>query len=333
VATDFQKTLSRGRAERRRGGKPLLRGVQDFWNDLRRHWVILVLALPGIGLIFLFRYVPMFGLVVAFEEFHADTRFFSPWVGLRNFRLLFGSPVLFQIVRNTLVLNSLFIVATTLCSVTIALLLNEVRVNLFKGIAQSLMFLPFFMGWAVVAMVMYGFLDYEVGTVNMVLRSMGREKIAFGSDPKAWPWILTLIRIWKGTGSGCILYLAALAGINPELYEAAEIDGANRFQKIRYISLPLLVSVVILVTLLAIGRIFYGDFGMIYAIVGNNSLLYETTDVIDTYIIRALQTTTNFGMSTAVGFSQSVVGFITVFGSNWLVRLYSRRQGENYALF
>jgi putative aldouronate transport system permease protein len=275
----------------------------------------------------------MFGLVVAFEDFRADTGFLSPWVGLRNFRILFGSPVVWQIVRNTLVLNALFLAATTFFSVLIALLLNECRSNLFKGISQSLMFLPFFMGWSIVAMVLYGFLDYEVGTVNVVLRALGREPIAFGTDPKLWPWLLTLIRIWKGTGSGCVLYLAALAGINPELYEAAEIDGANRLHKILHISLPLLLPVIILLTLLAIGRIFYGDFGMIYALVGNNALLYETTDVIDTYIIRALQSTTNFGMSTAVGFSQSILGFIMVFGSNWLVRVYSRRHGEDYALF
>jgi len=320
---------------RRRGGiiSSSLRELCNLWLDLREHWQILALAMPGIALIFIFRYVPMFGLVVAFEDFRADTRFLSPWVGLRNFRLLFGSPVLWRIVRNTLVLNILFLVSTTFSSVAVALLLNEVHSNIFKGLCQSVMFLPFFIGWSVVAMILYGFLDYETGTINMILRSMGYERIMFGSNPALWPWILTLLRVWKGAGSGCVIYLAALAGINPELYEAAEIDGANRWHKVRYINLPMLVPVIILLTLMAIGRIFYGDFGMIYAIVGNNSLLYETTDVIDTYIIRALQSTTNFGMSTAAGFSQSILGFVMVFGSNWLVKVYSRRHGEDYALF
>jgi putative aldouronate transport system permease protein len=195
------------------------------------------------------------------------------------------------------------------------------------------MFLPFFMSWTVVAMLVYGFFDYEAGMINTILKDLGIERVSFYSKPEWWPVILTTLRIWKGTGSGCILYLAVLVGIDPQLYEAAQIDGASRWARIRRISLPLLAPTIILVTLLAIGRIFYGDFGMIYAIVGNSASLYPTTDVIDTYIIRALQSTTNFGMSTAVGLSQSVLGFICVFGSNWVVKRWSEARGEDYSLF
>jgi len=303
--------------------------VQQLWINR----VVLFLALPAIVLIFVLRYVPMFGIVVAFQDFQAQTGFLSPWVGLRNFRLLFESPVLVRIVRNTIVLNLLFIAFGTFFSVVIALLLNELGNPIFKKLTQSIMFLPFFMSWSVVSMVVYGLFDYEVGTVNVLLRDLGYQRINFYNKPEWWPWILTLLRVWKGTGSGCVIYLAVLVGIDPQLYEAAAMDGASRWQRMREISLPLLVPTIILLTLLAIGHIFYGDFGMIYAIVGSSASLYPTTDVIDTYIIRALQSTINFGMSTAVGLSQSVLGFIFVFGSNWLVKKWSERRGEDYSLF
>jgi putative aldouronate transport system permease protein len=304
-----------------------------FFQHLNNNKLILLIALPGIALIFLLRYLPMFGIVVAFEDFQAATGFFSPWVGLRNFRLLFGSPVIWRLVRNTLLLNTIFIVVETLFSVGVALALNEVGRPWFRKLAQSIMFLPFFMSWTVVAMIVYGFFDYESGMINTVVKSLGIERLSFYSKPEWWPAILTILRVWKGTGSGCILYLAVLVGIDPQLYEAAQIDGASRWARIRRISLPLLTPTIVLVTLLAIGRIFYGDFGMIYAIVGNSASLYPTTDVIDTYIIRALQNTTNFGMSTAVGLSQSVLGFICVFGSNWIVKKWSEARGEDYSLF
>jgi len=314
-------------APRRRGGVP------GFLHAIFSNRLIILLALPGAVLIFLLKYVPMFGIVVAFEDFRADTGFLSPWVGFDNFRLLFGSPVLWRIIRNTISLNVLFIIVTTIFSVGMALMLNELAHPLFKKLTQSIMYLPFFMSWTVVAMLLYGFFDFESGMINSVIKLFGASPVSFYDKPDWWPAILTILRVWKGTGSGCILYLAVLVGIDFQLYEAAEIDGASRWQRLRFISLPLLTPTIILVTLLAIGRIFYGDFGMIYTVVGDNALLYPTTDVIDTYIIRALTTTTNFGMSTAVGLSQSVLGFICVFGSNWIVKKWSQRRGEDYSLF
>jgi putative aldouronate transport system permease protein len=305
----------------------------EFLGHLWSNGLLVLLALPAAILIFVLRYVPMFGIVIAFEDFSASKGFFSPWVGLKNFRLLFTSPVLWRIIRNTILLNVLFIFSGTIFSVSVALGLNELGNAFFKKIAQSIMFLPFFMSWAVVAMVVYGLFDYEIGTVNVLLRDLGKQRLSFYNKPEWWPWILTVLRIWKGTGSGCVLYLAVLVGIDPQLYEAASMDGASRWHRIRHISLPLLVPTIILLTLLSIGRIFYGDFGMIYAIIGNSAALYPTTDVIDTYIIRALQRTVNFGMSTAVGMSQSVLGFICVYGSNWIVKKWSQRRGEDYSLF
>jgi putative aldouronate transport system permease protein len=300
---------------------------------IRQNWTLFLLALPGLLLIFMFSYAPMFGIVIAFQDYSPRTMFASPFVGLRNFRLLFESPIAGRLVANTLLLNFMFIVATTFFSVLIALLLNEVRSTMFKRVTQSVMFLPFFMGWTIVAMVLFGLVDYNVGTINALLAQLGAEKVIVTDKPELWPWILTVIRVWKGTGAGCIIYLAVLVAVDPQLYEAAAIDGAGRWQRMRYISLPSLVPVIILLVLLDIGRIFYGDVGMIYAVIGNQANLFATTDVIDTYILRALQSNSNYGMSAAVGLSQSVLGFICVFGSNWMVKKYSERRGEDYRLF
>lgn len=284
-------------------------------------------------LIFAFSYIPMLGSVIAFENYSPRTGFFSEWVGLRNFALLWDSPVLWRLLRNTAGLNIMFIVAETIAGVVLALLLNEVRWTVFKRFSQSVLFLPYFMGWTIVAMVLFGLIDYDVGTINVLLERLGLEKVLIASEAGLWPFILTAIRVWKYAGSGCIIYLAVLVSIDPQLLEAAAIDGAGRWQRMRYISLPTLVPVVILLTLLAIGRIFYGDLGMIYAVVGNKAMLYSTTDVIDTYILRALASNANYGFSAAVGLSQAVLGFIFVFGSNWLVKQYSRLRGEDYTLF
>jgi putative aldouronate transport system permease protein len=299
----------------------------------RQNWSLFLLALPGIVLIFMFSYAPMVGVVIAFEDYSPRTVFASPFVGLRNFTTLFGSSIAGRLIGNTLLLNFMFIIATTLFSVVVAILLNEMRSTVFKRFSQSVMFLPFFMGWTIVAMVLFGLIDYNVGTINALLVPLGFERVILTDKPEIWPLILTLIRVWKGTGAGCIIYLAVLVSVDPQLHEAAAMDGAGRWGRIRYISLPALLPVIILLVLLDIGRIFYGDFGMIYAVIGNQANLYSTTDVIDTYILRALQTNSNYGFSAAVGFSQSVLGFICVFGANWMVKKYSERRGEDYRLF
>jgi putative aldouronate transport system permease protein len=307
--------------------------LQEFFSYIRENWLLFALAAPGVILIFLFSYIPLFGNIIAFQDYSPRTMFASPWVGFRNFRLLVESPLVLRLVVNTITLNMYFIVATTFFAVTSALLLNEVRLVGFKRLAQSLMFLPFFMGWTVVSMVLFGLIDYQVGTINAFLEAIGRERIIITDKPELWPWILTVIRIWKGTGAGCIIYLAALTSVDTQLYEAAAIDGANRWQRMRFISLPALIPVIILLVLLDIGRIFFGDFGMIYAVIGDKAQLYPTTDVIDTYLLRALRTNSNYGFSAAIGLMQSVLGFIFIFGSNWIVKTYSERRGEDYSLF
>jgi putative aldouronate transport system permease protein len=307
--------------------------IKRYWDYFLSNWTLLLLALPGVVFFLLFNYLPMFGIVVAFQDYNVNTGFLSPWIGLENFKFLWQSPVLVRIVRNTIVLNTLFITAGTVSSVLIALLLNEVRSRVFKASSQLVMFLPFFMSWAIVSMLLYGLFDYNVGSVNRFIAELGLDKIAFTTNPNFWPFILTGVRVWKFTGSDCIIYLAVLVSIDPQMYESAAIDGAGRLSRMRYISLPSLLPTIIILTLLAIGRIFYGDYGMLYALIGQNPMLYETTDVIDTYILRALKTNTSFGMSAAVGLSQSFLGFIFVLGSNLLVKWWSHRRGEKYELF
>jgi putative aldouronate transport system permease protein len=304
-----------------------------LWNYGRTNWILYLLGLPGLLVIFLIRYIPMFGLVVAFEDFRPETGFLSKWVGFRNFDVLFNSPAAVRLVRNTVVLNGLFLAVTLVCSILVALLLNEIRIAWFKKITQSLMFLPFFVSWSVVAIIVDGMLRQRAGTLTPLVVLIAGSPVDPFAKATWWPWILTIIRIWKDTGASCIIYLAVLTSINPELYEAAAMDGVNRIQRVTQISLPLLVPTIILMTLLAIGRIFYGDFGMIYTIIGQYPMLYTTTDVIDTYLIRALQSNANFGMSTAMGFLQALLGFVFVYGSNWLVKRYSEARGEDYSLF
>lgn len=306
---------------------------QKTWRYVQENAILFLLGAPAVILIFLFSYIPMMGTVIAFQDYSPKTMFLSPWVGLRNFRLLVESPLVIRLVVNTLQLNAMFIAATTFFAVVTALLINEVRSVPFKRFTQSILFLPFFMGWTIVAMVLFGLIDYQVGTINAILVKFGMERIIVTDQPELWPWILTTIRVWKGTGAGCIIYLAALVSIDPQLYEAAAMDGASRWQRMRFISLPTLTPVIVLLVLLDIGRIFFGDFGMIYAVIGDKANLYATTDVIDTYLLRALRNNSNYGFSAAVGLLQSVLGFICIYGSNWFVKRYSQSRGEDYTLF
>ncbi|MEZ4866499.1 MAG: ABC transporter permease subunit [Caldilineaceae bacterium] len=328
--TSATKSLERGQSRSRTRKAS---GIQPFLQYVRENYLLFVLGAPALILIFLFSYIPMMGTVIAFQDYSPRTMFLSPWVGLRNFRLLTESPLALRLIINTLQLNAMFISATTFFAVLTALLLNEVRLVYYKRFTQSLMFLPFFMGWTIVSMVLFGLIDYQVGTINAFLVKLGMERIIITDKPELWPWILTLIRVWKGTGAGCIIYLATLVSVDPQLYEAAAIDGASRIQRMRFISLPSLLPVVILLVLLDIGRIFFGDFGMIYAVIGDKAQLYATTDVIDTYLLRALRNNSNYGFSAAVGLLQSVMGFICIYGSNWLVKKYSESRGEDYTLF
>ena len=296
-------------------------GLQRFTRSLRRNMPFLVMGSPGLLLLIIFSYLPMFGVIIAFKDFRANLGIFgSDWVGFKNFDFLFRSPALARITTNTLMLNALFIFTGLIAAVGLALLLNEVRLKIAARAYQTVVFFPYFISWVIVGYFSFALLNSDNGLINRTIEATGGEGVAWYSSPKYWPWILMLTNIWKGVGYGSVIYLAAMLGINQEYFEAAMLDGANKLQQIRYITLPHLVPIMIIMTLLAIGRIFYADFGLFYYVTRDNSLLYSTTDVIDTYVYRALRVNADIGMAAAAGLYQSVVGFVLILVSNWLVK-------------
>lgn len=206
------------------------------------------------------------------------------------------------------------------CSILIALAVSEVSNRWFKKISQSVILLPHFISWTVVALLMEAFLKTDGGIINRFITFLGFDVIPFYQSPRVWPALLTFLRVWQGAGYGSIVYLAAITGLDQEMYEAARVDGASRLQRIRYLTLPLLKSTAVLLFIMNVGKIFNGDFGMIYTLVGNNSVLYPTTDVIDTYVYRQLVEANNMGMSSAVGLYQSIMGFVMVMITNFITK-------------
>lgn len=291
-----------------------------FWRELVKNRFLYLLTVPGIVFLFVFDYLPMVGLVIAFQDFHAVKGIWgSEFVGLKNFEFFFQSKDWLKVTFNTVYLNLLFMISGIVAAVTIAIMLSEITNKYFKRISQSVVILPHFISWSVVSMFSMTLFGSD-GLINRWLKSMGLEPISFYSTPEIWPLLLVLFSLWQGAGFSSIVYLATITGINPDIYESASIDGATRWQKIRYITLPLLKPTVILLTLLSLGNLFYGNFNMIYALVGTNPLLYPTTDVIDTYVYRALMQLGDIGMASAIGFYQSVVGFVLVLTANYVTK-------------
>ncbi|MDR1541868.1 MAG: ABC transporter permease subunit [Clostridiales bacterium] len=287
-----------------------------------QNWQMYLMAAPAAMLLFLFSYLPMAGLVVAFKRYSFDTGIFgSPWADpwYKNFEILFkNNPAAFTAMRNTLFLNAMFILAGTVFALALALSFNELRSPLYKRITQSLSFLPFFISTVVVGVFVSGMLAYETGSLNGMLQSLGLRRVNFYMKAEYWPLIMLIVNIWKGAGYNSIVYLAAISGIDTAFYEAAEIDGASRMQQIWRITLPLLRPTVIILTIMAVGRIMNSDFGLFFNVTRDIPTLYPTVDVIDTYIYRALRKLGDIGISSATGFFQSVVSLILVLSSNKL---------------
>ena len=279
------------------------------------------MMLPSIAWIILFCYVPLYGILIAFKKFNYRLGIWgSPWVGFDNFRFLFNYHGIGRVFFNTIFLNVLFILFGTVCSVFLALVFVEIKNRTYKKIVQTIAIFPNFVSWTVVAM----FLSGVIGGSGLLVKafvSMGGANPDFFSNAKYWPVIFVFLKIWQGAGFGSIIYVAVITGIDQEMYEAAKIDGATKFQQITRLTLPMLKTTIIMLTILSIGRIFSGDFGMIYAIIGDNPALFPTTDVVDTFVYRALRQLNNIGMSTATGLFQSVVGFLLVIVSNKITKL------------
>jgi putative aldouronate transport system permease protein len=289
---------------------------------------LLILALPAVAFFVLFSYAPMAGLVVAFKDFDVNLGIFgSPWSGLANFRYFFSSGDAPRILVNTLFLNILFLAATLLAGITLAVMLNEVRHKLFKRAVQSVIFFPYFVSPIVISIILQVLLagvGGNGGAANDLLKVFNLPEVSWYTEPGPWPWILTVVKVWQLGGYLSIIFLAAITSIPEEVYEAGLMDGASRAQMALRITVPLLRPTAAVLLVLGIGRIFYGDFGTIYAIVGDNGTLFPTTDVIDTYVFRSLRQLGDFGTTAAIGLFQSVVGFVLVVAAVLVQRRYAK---------
>lgn len=306
--------------------KPTLR------QDIKKNKWLYAMCIPAIAFFIIFSYIPMAGLYIAFVNYKPNMGIWlSKFVGLKNFEFFFTSKDWITITSNTLFLNVLFILSSTIASVAIAIMLSEIRSKWVKKITQSIVILPHFMSWTIVALFSVAILGSN-GLINQIIVGITGnpdKAIAFYNTPSVWPTVLVCLKVWQGAGFGSIVYLATITGIDQSVYEAAAVDGASRWQCITKITLPLLKNTIIMLTIMSVGKIFYGDFGMIYTMVGNNSLLYPTTDVIDTYLLRSMQENTNMGMTAAIGLVQSVLGFILVIASN----AFAKKASPDSALF
>ena len=316
---------------------------KGFWGQVRKNRTLLCMLLPALLYVVIFSYIPMFGITIAFKDYNYNGGILgSPWCGFKNFEYLKISGKLWALTRNTLLYNSIiwkltkntilynlaFIVFGIIFEVGFAVMLSEITKKTFKKVTQAFMFLPYFISWVVVSTIMLNIFGQN-GVLSNVLAHFGIEDFSIYQQIRQWPVIMVAIRIWKQTGYGTVVYLAAIAGLSQEMFEAASIDGASIWQKIRYITIPGLKPTIFIMFLLSVGNIFRGDFGMFYQLVGNNQLLLETSDVIDTFVYRSLITSPNIGMSAAAGFYQSVLCFVTIVSVNWLVK----KVDPDYTLF
>ncbi len=292
-----------------------------FLHELSRNRYLYLLALPGIAFLVVFAYLPMLGHLLAFQNYRlSDGIWGSEWVGLKNFEFFFNGKDWLRVTLNTVFLNALFLVSGLGSAVVLAVFLKEVRNRLFKRIAQSFIFLPYFISWLVVSMMALTLFSTSEGLINRTLAAVGFEGVDWYLTPGVWPYILPVISAWKIAGYNSIIFMAVITGISAEYYESARLEGASRLQQMLYITLPLMRPIVMVLALLGVGRIFYGDFGMIYAIIGDNGVLFPTTDVIDSYAYRALRHLGNFSMSSAVVVYQSCMGLVTILIFNAIAR-------------
>ena len=285
---------------------------------------------PVLVYFIIFSYLPMVGVYNAFTNYNMEGGLFrSPFIGFKNFEFLFTSGILFKITKNTILYNLAFMFFGSFFEIMTAIMLTEIASKPFKKVSQSFMLLPHFISFVLVAVFAYNLLNVDNGIINTIRKDLGFEPYSFYSEPSAWKYILVFVDIWKGTGYGSIVYMAAIMGIGNEYYEAAKIDGATIFQQIWYITLPLIRPTFVLLFLFKIGKILNGNFGMFYQLVGNNGLLLDATDIIDTFVYRSLTANFDIGMGTAAGLYQSFFGFLLVMCSNYFVR----KVNPDYALF
>ncbi len=287
------------------------------WSRFKANKELLLLSLPG-GIWFLiFAYLPMFGILIAFQQYRPEKNFLlsvlhSKFVGFKNFEFLFKSGDMWIIFRNTIGYNLVFIVLGIVLPITVAMLLNELRNHGAVKVYQSMMFLPYFLSWVVVSYCLYAFLDPSKGLVNNILG----KNISWYTEKDYWPFIIIFMSQWKGVGYNTVVYLASICGIDKTFYEAAMLDGATKWQQVKYITIPLLRPVITILFIMSVGGIIRSDFGLFYQLPRDSGPLYPVTNVLDTYIYRALMQSSEIGMSSAAAFFQSVVGFALIMIAN-----------------
>ena len=292
--------------------------MKDFLKNTWKHRAHVVMALPVFLILFFIMYVPMAGLVMAFKNFnYVDGIWKSPWNGLDNFKFLLASKATFiSITKNTILYYLLFTAVGTFLNVTLAIMIDKLVFKKMAKTMQTLMIIPVFISYAAVQFIVYAFISSDTGIINHMLGTSTR----FYSQARLWPWILLVVKIWKDTGYGSVLYMSVLAGIDSELYEAADIDGANSWQKIFHITIPSLIPMVTVMLLLSVGSVMHSDTGLFYQVTRNNGMLYSTTQVIDSYVLNAIFSSSNFGFVAATSFFQSIVGLLLMLFANTTVR-------------
>lgn len=318
-------------ADKAGGGTAAGRLPSRGWlHELKKNKILFLMLLPTIVFFLINSYAPMIGVYYAFTQFDFNTGLFdAPFVGLQNFKFLWQSGVLARLTVNTLGYNLAFIVLGNVLAIFCAIVLSELRGKWFKKIAQSVMFLPYFISFVILSVIVYNVFNFEKGFLNTMLKGFGAQPVDVYNTPWVWIILIVLFYLWKNLGYSMVIYLAAITGISDEYYEAAKIDGANIFQRILHITVPMLKTTFVVLLLFSIGSIMKGQFDLFYQLVGNNGVLYNTTDILDTYVYRSLKVTFDIGMATAAGLYQSLFGFVLIMTVNYIIR----KINDEYALF
>ncbi len=299
-------------------------------SSLLKNRTLWLMMLPVMLYFIIFSYIPMAGIWLAFTKFDFRLGFFkSPFVGLKNFSYLFKSGILARLLRNTILYNIAFLIGGNLAQMVSAVFLSDLKNKHFVKISQNIIFLPYFISWVLVGLFSYALFNVDNGVINSMLRSFGLSEYNFYLKPKAWPAIIIFFQIWKGLGYGSVIYLSVISSIEQDVYESARIDGATKWQQVRYITLPMVKPTFILLVMFNLGSILKGQFQLFYQLVGNNGTLFNMTDIIDTYVYRSLTVNFDIGMGSAAGVFQSVFGCILVL----LVNAIVRKINDDLALF
>jgi len=304
---------------------------QGFFHEIKKNWPYYLMALPAIAVAFLVSYLPYPGMIIAFQDFHFVRGMTgSDFVGFANFRFFFDSIFFFRTTFNTLFINLFSTIFITLTAVLIAIMLNEMRKKLAVRAYQNIIFFPHFLSAVVVGhLLIHVLFPTQAGVINRAIVALGGERVSWLLTPEPWLAIVVGTNVWRGMGFTSIVYLATIAGIDGEMYEAAGLDGAGRLRMLWHITLPMLIPAICMMVLLSIGTVMFGDFGLLYSIVDPNPMLLPRLDIIETFVFRAIRETVDFGTAAAIGLYQSVVGFILVVIANWT----AKRFDPDYALF